>query len=79
VEDHLPKSIADRVERRRAALRKTGLRPIQIWAPDTRAAGFAAECRRQSELVAQADRNDPGLSDFLDAAFADIIAQSDSR
>ncbi|MBO0711008.1 MAG: antitoxin MazE family protein [Acetobacteraceae bacterium] len=28
-----------------------GLRPIQIWVPDTRAPGFAAEAKRQSELV----------------------------
>jgi hypothetical protein len=75
----MPKSIADRVEKRRAALRKAGLRPIQIWAPDTRGAGFAAECRRQSELAAQADRNDPELSEFLDAALADIFGHSDSR
>jgi antidote-toxin recognition MazE-like antitoxin len=75
----MSKSIADRVEKRRAALRKAGLRPIQIWAPDTRGAGFAAECRRQSELAAQADRNDPELSEFLDAALADIFGHSDSR
>jgi hypothetical protein len=29
-------------------LRAAGLRPIQIWVPDTRRRGFAAECRRQS-------------------------------
>jgi hypothetical protein len=74
----MPKSIADRVEKRRAALRRAGLRPVQIWAPDTRGAGFAAECRRQSELAAQADRNDPELSEFLDAALADIFGHSDS-
>lgn len=31
-----------------AVLRKAGLRPITIWVPDTRRAGFAEECRRQS-------------------------------
>ena len=75
----MPKSIADRVGKRRAALRRAGLRPIQIWAPDTRGAGFAAECRRQSELAAQADRSDPELSVFLDAAPADIFDHSDPR
>jgi len=74
----MPKSIGDRVEKRRAALRKAGLRPIQIWAPDTRSAGFAAECRRQCELAAQADRGDPELSEFLDAALGDIFDKSDS-
>ncbi|MBU4085638.1 MAG: antitoxin MazE family protein, partial [Proteobacteria bacterium] len=28
--------IAERVQKRRAALRKAGLRPIQLWVPDTR-------------------------------------------
>ncbi len=39
------------VTRRRDKLRAMGLRPVQIWVPDTRAPGFAAEARRQSELV----------------------------
>jgi hypothetical protein len=43
---------AERVNKHRAALRKAGLRPIQIWVPDTRRKGFAAEARRQSRLVA---------------------------
>jgi antidote-toxin recognition MazE-like antitoxin len=46
-----PMSRAERVERRRAKLRAAGLRPVQIWVPDTRAAGFADECRRQSRLI----------------------------
>lgn len=40
-----------RVQQHRAALRKAGLRPVQIWVPDTRRAGFAEECRRQSQLL----------------------------
>jgi hypothetical protein len=43
-----------RVAKRRAALRKAGLRPIQIWVPDTRVPNFAAECSRQSRLIARA-------------------------
>jgi Antitoxin MazE-like len=46
-----PISSAERVERRRAKLRAAGLRPVQIWVPDTRAPGFAEECGRQSRLV----------------------------
>jgi hypothetical protein len=48
-------SRAERVERRRTKLRAAGLRPIQIWVPDTRAPGFAEECRRQSRLIRQAE------------------------
>jgi Protein of unknown function (DUF3018) len=41
------------VTRRRDKLRAMGLRPVQIWVPDTRAPGFAKEARRQSRLVGQ--------------------------
>ena len=43
--------VATRVSRHRQALRKAGLRPVQLWVPDTRAPGFADECRRQSALL----------------------------
>ena len=47
----MPKSNTERVREARTKLRAAGLRPVQIWIPDTRAPGFAAEARRQSELV----------------------------
>lgn len=65
-------TVAKRVQRRRAALRKAGLRPIEIWGPDTRRPGFAAECRRQSALASQADLADADLLKFLDEALADL-------
>lgn len=37
-----------RVAKHRQRLRAAGLRPVQIWVPDTRRPGFAEECRRQS-------------------------------
>jgi Protein of unknown function (DUF3018) len=40
-----------RVERRREKMRAMGLRPVQIWVPDTRAPGFAAEAERQCRLL----------------------------
>lgn len=36
----------DRVRRHRDQLRKAGMRPIQIWVPDTRSPEFAAEAHR---------------------------------
>ncbi|HLH30985.1 MAG TPA: antitoxin MazE family protein [Terriglobia bacterium] len=44
-------TIADRVKKHRDALRAAGLRPVQIWVPDTRRRGFAQECRRQSRRL----------------------------
>ena len=54
-------TIAERVQKHRKNLRKGGLRPLQIWVPDTRRAGFAKECARQSSLV----RNDPQEKEIL--------------
>lgn len=68
----MPASSSARVQKRRAALRKAGLRPLQIWVPDTRSRRFASECRRQSRLAAQADRRDRELQRFMDAALDDI-------
>lgn len=68
----MPTPVSERVQKRRDTLRAAGLRPVQIWVPDTRRPGFAAECRRQSSLVAQADQFDTDLSDFMDAAVADL-------
>ena len=44
-------STVERVRQHRAGLRKAGLRPVQIWVPDTKKPGFAEECRRQSLLL----------------------------
>lgn len=61
-----------RVQRHRDALRTAGLRPVQIWVPDTRRPDFAEECRRQSRLVAQADLADTEMRQFMDEALADV-------
>jgi hypothetical protein len=64
--------VNERVQRHRDALRMAGLRPVQIWVPDTRRPDFAAECRRQCLLVAQSDASDVDLQHELDAALNDI-------
>ncbi len=64
--------VAERVRKRREALRAAGLRPVQIWVPDTSRPGFADECRRQSLLVAEADSTDRELNALLDAALTDL-------
>ena len=67
----MPASVVERVRKTRDALRSAGLRPVQIWVPDTRRPDFAAECRRQSLLVAEADRQDGETSHLIDVALAD--------
>ena len=72
MEAAMPTPVSERVQKRRAALRAAGLRPVQIWVPDTRHPGFAAECRRQAALVAEADRTDTDMQDFMNATLADL-------
>ena len=54
-----------RVQKHRANLKAQGMRPVQIWVPDTRSAQFAAECKRQSALLA-ADPQEHETLDWLD-------------
>jgi len=61
-----------RVQKHRDALRLAGLRPVQIWVPDTRRPDFAKECRRQSRLVAQSDMADADVLHLMDEALADV-------
>jgi hypothetical protein len=64
-------SVNERVQKRRALLRASGLRPLQIWVPDARRPGFAEECLRQAKIVARADLDDADLERFIEGAFAD--------
>lgn len=65
----MPFSVSERVHKRRNAMRDAGLRPVQIWVPDTRSPDFARECARQSQLVSQIDSD---LGEFMDVAIADL-------
>jgi hypothetical protein len=63
----------DRVKEYRERLRRQGLRPIQIWVPDTRSPDFAAEAHRQSLAVAAS----PHALD--DQAFIDAVSDDSER
>lgn len=69
--------VNSRVQKHRDALRMSGLRPVQIWVPDTRRPDFAEECRRQSRLAARADSSDHNMQDFMDEALGDIDGWTD--
>ena len=73
----MAQDVGQRVRKRREALRAAGMRPLQIWVPDTRQAGFTEECRRQSLVVAASDAAEPGLDAFLDAALLDLASEAD--
>ena len=63
----MAEDVGERVQRHRANLRAAGLRPVQIWVPDTRRPGFAQECRRQSRLLRESP-DEAGTLAWLEAA-----------
>ena len=63
-----PLEVRDRVRGYRARMRAAGLRPIQIWVPDTRSPAFRAEAHRQSLAVARSGDAD------VDQAFIDAVS-----
>ena len=50
-------SSTQRVQQYRAGLRLKGLKPVQIWVPDTHQQGFALACKKQSLLAKKDDLN----------------------
>ena len=69
-ENEFPAS-GDQVRHHRARMRAAGLRPVEIWVPDTRSESFRAEAHRQSLAVAQSPH------DGLDQAFIDAVSDDD--
>jgi hypothetical protein len=60
------KATREKVSAHRARLRAQGLRPIQIWVPDTRSPAFAQAARRQSRAVARSRQEADDLA-FIDS------------
>ncbi len=56
----------ERVRRHREKMRKAGLRPLQIWVPNTKQENFAAECERQS-MKLQIDPQEKEILEWIDA------------
>jgi len=65
--DHTTSLTADRMRNYRARLRAAGLRPLQIWVPDTRTPQLAKQARRQSLLASKAACEHEAAA-FIDAA-----------
>ena len=64
------RSNRDKARSYRERMRARGLRPVQMWLPDTRTPAFKAEARRQSLIVAN------GPTEQEDQAFIDAISLS---
>lgn len=67
--------VNQRVQKRREALRAQGLRPIQLWLPDTKDPEFRAQMEREARLINEADAKDTWLHGFMEETWRDTIAE----
>ena len=64
-QDKHPVPTTKRMASYRQRMRAAGLRPVQIWVPDSDAPGFAAKCRRQARAIAAGDPAGDELMRFV--------------
>jgi Protein of unknown function (DUF3018) len=65
-----PSPSKDKVQAYRDRMRAQGMRPLQIWVPDTRSESFKEEARRQCLAVASSPQEKNDLA-FIDSLFDD--------
>lgn len=59
-------AVRESVQRYRDRMRRAGFRLVQLWVPDTRADGFAQECRRQSRVAARNKRHEKQIMEWIE-------------
>ena len=69
-----PLTGAQRVAKRRAALRAQGLRPKTIWVPDTRTPEFQEQARRSCEKLWELFGNEAEMIAFAEAMTDEVLA-----
>jgi hypothetical protein len=67
-----PLTPAEKMRRYRAKLRAQGLRPVQIWVPDTSDPAFIAEAQRQMKIISRC-REEKEIMEALDATYAEVM------
>ena len=70
-----PKQTGRAMQRYRDRMRAQGLRPLQVWVPDTRSTEFTQAFKRQALLVARHEHKPSTERDEIDAMLA---AQDDA-
>ncbi len=71
-----PISARGRSAKYRASLRQVGLRPIQIWVPNTRKSEFQAKARAECDRINAADSAE-GIMDWVEDT--SIFDEHDTR
>lgn len=74
-----PMTTAERVAKRRAALRAQGLRPKTFWLPDTTTAAFQEEVRQTREWLWARVPDDRDAMAFVGAMTDDLLEHLDRQ
>jgi hypothetical protein len=69
--------VNQRVQKRREAMRAQGLRPVQLWLPDTSDPTFRAKLAEEGRRIAEADAKDVELQQWMDATLDETLADLD--
>ncbi len=64
-----PAAPSERMATYRQRMRAAGLRPVQIWVPDTRAPEFVELCRQQARAVAVHDPAGDEIMDWIEKVY----------
>jgi hypothetical protein len=64
-----PLPAVKRMAKYRRRMRAAGLKPLQIWVPDTHAPGFAEKCRVQSLAIARQDAAGAEAQHFIESTY----------
>jgi hypothetical protein len=70
----MAKTNSQTVRDHRARLRAQGLRPVQLWLPDTRAAAFAEQAAHDMRALAKLSPQDEALLDAFERIMAEDFA-----
>jgi hypothetical protein len=69
-----PHTGAERVAKRRAALRAQGLRPKTVWVPDTRTPEFTEQAQKACEKLWELFSDEAGMIAFAEAMTDEVLA-----
>lgn len=74
-----PLTGAQRVAKRRAALRAQGLKPVTIWVPDVRSVDFRERAERSCQWLWDRMPEEEQVWAWVDAMNAEVFADLDRR
>jgi len=74
-----PKTSAERVAKRRAALRAQGLRPRTFWLPDTSTADFTEKARQSNVWLWERAGEEAQDMAFIEAMTDELLADLDRQ